>query len=47
MNNKINQLINTVKKYKGDFVFLWHNSSFGYPVWENYKSVYENFIEDI
>ena len=45
MNTKINQLINTVKKYKGDFVFLWHNSSFGYPVWGKYQYVYKNSIK--
>jgi len=45
MNNKINQLMDTVKKYNGEFVFLWHNSSFGYSVWENYKNVYENILK--
>jgi hypothetical protein len=38
---KINNLINTVKKYQGEFVFLWHNSCF---LDKDNKRVYEKII---
>ncbi len=44
MEHKINVLINKVKKYDGEFVFLWHNSSFNTPQWERYQSVYEKVL---
>jgi len=31
MEKKIKCLVNQVKKYNGNFVFLWHNSSFNTP----------------
>ena len=40
----INHYISTVKKYSGEFVFLWHNSSFSYLGWRSYKKVYENTL---
>ena len=38
---KINNLINRVKKYQGEFVFLWHNSCF---LDKDNKRVYEKII---
>jgi len=44
MENIILDLINKVKKYRGEFVFLWHNSSFNTEFWDRYKMVYENVL---
>lgn len=45
MENKINNLINKVKKYNGLFVFLWHNSSFNSYYWEKYQYIYEKVLK--
>lgn len=42
----INRLILTTKKYNGNFVLLWHNSSFNTLKWKEYKSVYMKIIEE-
>ena len=34
------KLLNRVKKYNGDFVFLWHNSSFDYSIYREHGAVY-------
>lgn len=39
-------LIETVKKYKGSFVYLWHNSSFNIPSWLPYQEVYEQIVKE-
>lgn len=44
MENKINLLIEEVKKYNGEFVFLWHNSSFNTTQWEKYQDIYERVL---
>lgn len=41
---KTHALLETVKKYRGKFVFLWHNSSFNVPSWEPYQQVYKEII---
>ncbi len=41
MLEKIRQLIDKVKKYNGEFVFLWHNSSFNTNEWERYQKIYD------
>ena len=38
------RLIDSVRKYNGDFVFLWHNSSFNLPEWIPYKDLYTSII---
>lgn len=45
MENKINELISKVKKYKGEFVFLWHNSSFTVGQWKKYQTIYERVLK--
>jgi hypothetical protein len=45
MKDKIKKLINEVKKYDGEFVFLWHNSSFNTKEWEEYKYIYEEVLK--
>ncbi|MCF6365112.1 MAG: polysaccharide deacetylase family protein [Bacteroidales bacterium] len=45
--NKIIVLKDTVKKYKGTFVLLWHNNNFNVAEWEDLKDVYENIISEI
>jgi len=44
MESSIKKLISTVKKYNGEFVFLWHNSSYDTAKWQKHKPVYENII---
>jgi hypothetical protein len=41
---QIIHLINVVKKYKGTFVLLWHNSSFYIPPWDQYQYIYQEII---
>ncbi len=45
--DKIITLKDTVKKYKGIFVVLWHNNNFNIPEWEKYKKIYEKIISEI
>ena len=40
----IHYYLDKVKKYSGEFVFLWHNSSFEYLVWKDYRDVYEDTL---
>ncbi|WP_339226793.1 polysaccharide deacetylase family protein [Oceanobacillus sp. FSL K6-2867] len=40
------ELIKTVKRYDGDFVYLWHNSSYHINGWEDYKQVYYNILKN-
>lgn len=35
----------TVKKYNGQFVFLWHNSNLNNYYWEEFKNVYPQIFE--
>lgn len=41
----IDPLIETVKKYNGNFVCLWHNSSFNALEWEYLDGIYEHIVE--
>jgi len=43
MEMKINDLLQKVKKYNGEFVFLWHNSSFS-GNWKEFEHVYERVL---
>ncbi len=45
MKKKIDSLIKQVKKYNGEFVLLWHNSSFNTDEWKRYKTVYEGIVK--
>ncbi len=42
---KITNLQNEVKRYEGDFVFLWHNSSFNSEEWIGYEVVFESLYK--
>jgi hypothetical protein len=44
MENKILSLINTVKKYNGEFVLLWHNSNFNISFWKKYEYIYKKIL---
>lgn len=46
MINAIKDLMIKTKKYNGNFVFLWHNSSFNTPYWNQYNHVYESVLND-
>ena len=47
MKEKILDLKQKVKKYNGEFVFLWHNSSFNTKEWREYNKVYEEVISKL
>lgn len=36
----LDKLISITKKYNGNFIYLWHNSSFDYYEWNTYKKWY-------
>jgi len=38
-------MINEVKKYNGEFVFLWHNSSFNQKKWLAYRPLLEHLYQ--
>lgn len=44
MEKKITSLMDEVKKYNGEFVLLWHNSSFNSIQWKKYQNIYEKVI---
>jgi len=46
MENKIKLLVQEVRKYNGNFVLLWHNSSFYTPEWKDFKGVYERILNE-
>ena len=45
MESNIISLINLVKKYNGEFVFLWHNSSFNTTQWKKYQNIYKKVLK--
>jgi len=44
---KIIELSDIVKKYKGNFVLLWHNSNFNIYEWEKYAKYYMQILNKI
>lgn len=42
---KIKMLKEIVQKYNGEFVFLWHNSSFNNRIWGKYQYIYEKVLK--
>lgn len=38
---------NTIKKFNGDFILLWHNSSFNIPIWKDGKKIYEEILRNL
>ena len=44
VKNKILLLMKKVKQYNGDFVFLWHNSSFNTEEWNTYEHIYKEVL---
>lgn len=40
----IDNYLENVKRYSGEFVLLWHNSSFEYLVWKDYRKVFEHTV---
>ena len=46
MEEEITNLIDKVKKYNGEFVFLWHNSSFNIKEWKHKREIYKRVLND-
>ncbi|MFX0132668.1 MAG: polysaccharide deacetylase family protein [Candidatus Hodarchaeota archaeon] len=44
MLQKLQILMSKIKKYKGNFVILWHNSSFNVNPWIEYHKVYKRIL---
>lgn len=44
MEKRILNLMNEVKKYNGEFVFLWHNSSFNTGIWNKFQNIYKKVL---
>ena len=44
MLNHALDLLNTIKKYKGEFTFLWHNNRFNVKEWIPYQDIYRQII---
>ncbi len=45
-NEQVFNLMQTVKKHQGNFVFLWHNNTLFNPEDEKFRFIYENIISD-
>ena len=41
------ELAETVRRYRGSLVLLWHNSSFHFPPWKPYGEVYESCLSKL
>ncbi len=46
MLNALRVMKNTVRKYNGEFVLLWHNSNFNNYLWYDYKEIYEKTLNN-
>jgi hypothetical protein len=44
MELKIQALVDKCRKYQGEFVFLWHNSSFLTSTWKPFEHIYKNIV---
>jgi len=44
--DKVNNLVQEVKKYEGEFVFLWHNSAFNTLNWKPFQLIYERILNE-
>ncbi len=42
--NQFFEAVNTVRKYDGDFVLLWHNSNINHPYWREHAAFYEELV---
>lgn len=46
VKEKIFYLLEVVRKYEGEFVFLWHNSAFNTPQWKRFEYIYADIISN-
>lgn len=46
MQAEIQLLVDQVKRFNGDFVFLWHNSAFNTKLWKPYQDIYKKIIDE-
>lgn len=44
MKRSIFSLLRTTQRYNGNFVLLWHNSSFNIGEWTSYQHIYEEVV---
>ena len=47
VTERIKKLIKEVKRYEGEFVFLWHNSSINGEFLEKYENLYEDIVDEL
>lgn len=43
----IGAMSDTVRRYNGQFVFLWHNNNINHPDWRNYFAMYREIVAAI
>lgn len=43
LSNALN-LVNTIKKYQGEFTLLWHNNCFNVKEWKAYQKIYSEIV---
>jgi predicted SpoU family rRNA methylase len=42
----VHNLVKEVKRYGGDFVFIWHNETIGdYAKWKGWKAIFEYTLD--
>jgi hypothetical protein len=42
---ELTHIIDVVKKFKGEFIFLWHNTSFNKESWFKYQFIYLSILD--
>lgn len=46
VKRNIFSLFNKIKKFRGNFIFLWHNSSFNNREWNKFQKIYEEILNE-
>lgn len=47
LEKTVQDLVDIVKKYEGEFVLLWHNNNLNHPYYQKYADKYENIVSYI
>lgn len=46
VKTNIFSLFSKIKKFEGNFIFLWHNSSFNNREWNKFQKIYEEILNE-